>query len=158
MKKIVAKEEYFEIPSSKKYTNLYQFNKPLNISLNLLQPLEKQKNTLKAEEKKKNLIQNGNNLLILPLNEDNPFTVNEDNNDIDEKSNNNDEFFNVNPELKKLKEEYDSSKEEYNKIKCYLDNNTSIDKHELKEKEKLKKKIKKRLKQIKDMFREKSHS
>ena len=157
-KKMFSKEDYFEIPSSRKIVNLNQANNSLNISLNLIEPSKQQDDVLDMNNPKKfNSMEKKKNLLILPLNEDNPFNLYEAEKEDDEQSDNNDEFFNLNPELRKLKEEYDSLKEEYNRLKCYLEKSFSIDKSELKEKERLKKKIKKRLKQIKDYVKEKTN-
>lgn len=153
------KEEFFEIPASRKANNFNKLNNSLNISLNLMEPLEQKDRILIPDNNKKfNLNENNKNFLILPLNEDNPFSLNQDNKEFDEESDNNDQFSILNPHLKILKEEYDNLKERYNQLKSFVENYTGIDKAELKEKERLKKKMKKRLKQIKDIFKEKINS
>jgi len=156
LKKAENKEDCFEIPPSRKNTNLINVNKSSNISLNLSEQIdERNKGLGEGNNKKTTLFEKNKNLLILPLNEENPFNKGKEDNRDDDESDNKDEMVINNPELKKLKEEYNTLKEEYNKLKSYMEKNSSIDKNELKEKERLKKKIKKRLKQIKDTFKEK---
>ncbi len=142
--KKIQKNNYdgnFAVPSPKKSasmtnTNTNHKNSSFNISLKLIEPVEN-KNIVNIENQKRckkkiSLIEKNNNNLILPLNEENPFTTKTDMKE-DDSDNDNDYQQNLDLSLaeKKLKEEYDSLKEEYNKIKKILEENNIQDKNEL---------------------------
>ena len=165
-KKIISKNKNFNNndnfaipPSRKNMNNSTSNNLNLNISLNLSEVDNKQNispknksNIPNKNSKKISLMEKNNYNIILPLNEENPFSfvnINQKEEDENSENDDNNQYLNLNPELQKLKEEY-------NKVKNYLDTNKS-EHPEFKDKEKLKKKLKKRLKQIKDIFKEKTN-
>ena len=140
LKKNQIRKNTFASPANRKNNSNNNTNN-FSISLNLNE--NKIKTTFKNET------------IILPLNEKNPFLnkKNDENNSND--SDEDDKDMEIDPELKILKDEYYILKEEYNVIKKYLEGNTN-ENQEYKEKDKLKKKLKKRIKQIKEIFKNKT--